>query len=163
MSEILTDTFPGLGLALTRPKPSLFANRSGSARARGEISMLDLRMTVATNWKPGDPGSVYSTGVMPTVAEDGWAILILWAENVPSGLTGRAYIYNPDGLALYESGTDPSSAGASLSYNDLVPRLKGTAANASKVFGLSKEGTDNKPAGSLMAVNFSGLYGWGKG
>lgn len=164
MGGLFRDTFQGLGLSFSEPKPCRIVNRTGGARLRGEVVMIDVRMTVATTWRPGRPDSVLATGVLPTVAEDGWAFLLLLDQAIENGAEGRAWVWHPSGDVLYEAGQDPATPGAPCSYNNLQPRLDGTAINAaSKVYAISIDSTANRAAGSLMNANFNGLFGWGKG
>lgn len=164
MGGVFPDTFPHLGIALTNPKPVRVVNRTGGTRLRGEMGMFDFRMTVATNWRPGRPDSVYSTLVLPTAAEDGWAMLAVFDEQVLNGHEGRAWIHHPEVELLYEAGQDPTTPGQSIGFNNLVPRFDATGtAAAAKVWGISIDSTANKPAGALMRAVFNGILGWGKG
>lgn len=164
MGGVFPDTFPHLGIAFSEPKPVRVVNRTGGTRIRGEMGMFDIRQTVATTWRPGRADSVLSTLVLPTVAEDGWAILAIFGETVPNGSEGLAWIHNPEAPILYEAGQDPTTPGQSLGYNNLVPRMDGTGtAAAAKVWGIAIDSLANKSAGSIMRALFNGLFGWGKG
>lgn len=163
MGEFIASALPAWGLDFGE-KLVRVRNRTGGNRLRGEVLMFDMALTVATNYKIGDQDSAFVNCIQPTAAEDGHGFFCLLVEDIASGADGLAALWSPSRLARFDAGNDPANVGLAAGCNGGTFTLDATAFNAAaKVLAYAQETTAQKPAGSLFAVMWNGIYGLGKG
>lgn len=163
MGEFVASVSPIWGIDFG-DKQARIRNASGSLRDIGDILQFDVLLTVATNYKIGDPNSAWAVGVAPVVGEITRGFLGLVAEPIPPGELGLVWLWGDRLLARFDPGNDPGALGLPISFGGATFTLDGTAIPAgSKIFGMSRESTATKPPGSLFRITWNGIYGLGKG
>jgi hypothetical protein len=161
MGECIPSALPSLGIAFTQ-KVCRVLNRSGGDRLRGQCLMFDLALTVATNFKFGDPASAFYVCITPNSARDGFGLYALLLEDVADGREGLGLLWG-NAPGRYAVAQEPIAFGSSLGPNGSSVALDGLGfAAAAKCCGFAF-GIAPPPPSGLLELYWNGVYGIGKG